>query len=44
MEINFTESDIEKMLDKVRQTNETQDIFIWNVDGIDINITVGDDK
>jgi len=52
MHINFTESDIEEMLDVVRglRTIESSDfkgqaeVFTWTINGQEVTITVGDDE
>ena len=51
MYINFTESDIEEMLDVVRglRTMESSDfkrteVFTWTIKGQEVTITVGDDE
>jgi hypothetical protein len=44
MNINFTESDIEDMLEVLLQSDgTTKKVFTWSIDGQEVNITVGND-
>jgi hypothetical protein len=47
MRINFTESDIEQMLSIVQENSNNEEqvkVFSWNIDGQEVEITVGDDN
>lgn len=43
MKINFTESDIQDMLEAVLN-GDTSVIFDWDIDGQKVEITVGEDQ
>ena len=43
--LNFTLSDIESMLEHAQNVDEGEQeiVFEWNIDDIDVSISVGDD-
>ena len=45
MRINFTQSEIEEMLDVITTAETPQEeVFAWLVDGKEVTITVGEDE
>jgi len=43
IKINFTEGDLQEMLEAYSSNEEQTTVFNWTFDGIDVEITVGDD-
>jgi hypothetical protein len=46
MEINFTLSDIETMLDEAQNCDKDEQVIVfeWIIDGVEVFISVGDDN